>query len=563
MGGCLFTSSLLLFSITATAVSARVVVNELYYDHPGADAGHEFVELVDTDDAPADIGGLSLEFHNGSGSGWVVLWRAAPGTVLRAGAPFVIGASLVSPVPDVVVSLSLQNGPDAIRIVAADGTVLDLVGYGGLDDPLHAETKGAAAVPAGASIARVPDGVDTDDNSADFRAATPTPGRYNVARHDAGLAPAPGVPMRGARDAAGTELIALLISNHGTAGIPARAVRVSALDSSATGVTPRASVENRGAIAPGGFERAELPVALDRGYHWISLRAEYAPDERPGNDSLTIIRRVGRLSVLVSEVWSAPRSTCPQFVELYNAGTTPVDVGGWALRDMRASPVTIATDSLVLAPRTFVAVSASPAALVACVPRTPGDRVVGVDGSWPVFNRSGSGIADSVVVLDRHGIVTDAVAYPPLGTGISGRSLERVDLYDGTRAAVWRLSPSSDGCTPGLPNQASLYDAPVEGELDAGPNPFAPARGELLRIAVHAGAAVARVVVSVFDTAGRRVADVGSATSLPVVFLWDGRDRTGHPVRAGLYVVACEDFLADGTRGAVRKVVVGCAGGEH
>jgi hypothetical protein len=564
MGGVsrLFFFSLLLLSqfVSAGGVSARLVVNEVYYDHPGADGGYEFIELVDDSNAAADIGGLTLEFHNGTGTGWVVLWRAAPGTAIAAGMPFLIGAALVEPPPDVSVDLSLQNGPDAIRIVASDGTVLDVVGYGGLDDPAHVETLGAPPVAAGMAIARVPDGNDSGNNAADFVAAAPSPGRYNVPRRDVALALAGGTPPLYGRDAPGEERIVLEVVNAGVLAVAAGDVRVAVTDSTDAGSVEAATSTNASAIAAGGVERVELRVALTQGFHRLSARAEYAADERGHNDTVILLRRVGRVPVLVSEVWSAPAPQCPQFVEVFNAGMTPVDVGGWQLRDSRARPVPFATDSLVIPPRGFLAVSASPAALIACVPLTPRDGVVGVDGSWPSFNRSGSGVADSVVVTDRHGILVEAVGYPPLPTGLAGVSIERVDLYEGTRSPVWRLSPSANGCTPALPNEASLYDVPVTGELDVAPNPFAPARGDVLRIAVSAAGSVARVVVSVFDATGRRVADVGSASALPAVFLWDGRDRSGHAVRPGLYIVACEEFLADGTRGAVTKVVLGCAG---
>ncbi|MDH4336327.1 MAG: lamin tail domain-containing protein [Candidatus Krumholzibacteria bacterium] len=539
---------------------ARVVINEVYYDHPGADAGYEFVELIDTDGAAADIGGLTLEFHNGTGTGWVVLWRAEPGVTIRAGEPFLLGDAMVSPAPDVLTTLSLQNGPDALRIVDASGAVLDVVGYGGLDDAAYTETRGAAVVAAGMSIARVPDANDTGDNASDFAAAAPSPGRFNVPRRDVALALAPPTPALLGRDAPGEERIALEVVNTGVLAVDAGQVRVAIADSTEAGSVEAAVVVNAAVIPPGGAERVELRVALSLGFHRLAATAGYPADERGFNDTVVLLRRVGRVPVLVSEVWSAPAPQCPQFVEVFNAGDAPVDVGGWRLRDMRAQPVPIAADSLVIAPRGFLAVSASPAALIACVPQTPPGSVVGVDGSWPSFNRSGSGVADSVVVSDRHGIPVEAVAYPPLPTGISGVSIERVDLYPGARAPVWRLSPAAQGCSPGRPNGASLYDPPVEGELDVEPNPFAPARGDVLRIAVAAGAGVARVVVSVFDMTGRRVADVGSAFALPAVFLWDGRDRSGHTVRPGLYVVACEELLADGTRGTVQKVVVGCAG---
>ncbi|HEU4364605.1 MAG TPA: lamin tail domain-containing protein, partial [Candidatus Krumholzibacteria bacterium] len=499
----------LLLSVLVRDVSARVVVNELYYDHPGADAGYEFVELIDTAGAPADIGGLSLEFHNGTGTGWVVLWRAPAGTAMPAGVPFLVGAALVSPPPDALVDLALQNGPDAIRIVAADGTVLDVVGYGGLDDPAHVETRAVPVVAAGMSIARIPDGNDSDDNATDFAASAPSPGRFNVPRRDVALALAPGTPSLLGHDAPGEERIVFDVVNAGVLAVAAGGVRVAVTDSTESGSVEAAASVNAGTIAAGAAERVEVRVALARGFHRLSAKASYAADERGHNDTVVLLRRVGRIPVLVSEVWSAPSAQCPQFVEVFNAGPTPVDVGGWRLRDARARPVPFATDSLVIPPRGFLAVSASPAALLACVPRAPHDALLGVDGSWPSFNRSGSVVADSVVVLDRHGILVEAVGYPPLPSGFSGVSIERVDLYDGARAPVWRLSPSADGCTPALPNGASLYDPPVEGEIDVAPNPFTPGRGDELRIAVHAGAGVARVVVSVFDTTGRRVADVG------------------------------------------------------
>ncbi len=538
---------------------AAIVVNELYYDHPGADAGFEFVELLNTGADAVAIGDLSLEFHNGSGTGWSVVTRVPAGTVLEAGTLYVIGASAVLPLPDDLVDLALQNGPDAIRIVAADGTVLDVVGYGGLDDPAYVETLGVAAIVAGMSIARIPDGADTDDNAADFVAASPTPGRFNVARHDVAVGLAPDTPSHAGRDEAGIERIAVQLENRGLVDIPAASVAISARDSTRDAVADVVTATNATTIAPGTTERVALTLSLTAGYHWIDVVARYAPDERAGNDRVALVRRAGRIAVLVSEVWSAPRDGCPQFVELFNAGASEIDVGGWSLRDTRATPVPLASDSLVLAPRAFLAVTPSPSALVACVPETPAPATIGVDGSWPSFNRSGTSIADSVVVFDALGIRVDAVGYPPVASGASGRSLERVDLYEGTRGAVWRLSPAPSGCTPGLPNGASLYDPPVAGRLEVSPNPFSPARGDVLRVSLDGDESVARVAVHVFDASGRRVAEIGSATALPAVFLWDGSDTGGAVVRAGIYVVACEEFRADGTRGAVLKTVVGCA----
>ena len=83
-------------------------------------------------------------------------------------------------------------------------------------------------------------------------------------------------------------------------------------------------------------------------------------------------------------------------------------------------------------------------------------------------------------------------------------------------------------------------------------------RGQTALITVSAQREPSRAMVQVFDVSGRRVCEIGSSTSLPFVFLWDGRDAGGRLVIPGIYVVACELFgLVTGNR-ETKKVVLGC-----
>jgi hypothetical protein len=541
--------------------AARVVINELYYDHPGTDTGHEFIELYNPDTVAADITGATIEFHNGTGTAWTLVWRAPAATTIAPDGLFVVGENLVVPLPDAVIVYSLQNGPDAIRLVASDGTVLDTVGYGGLDDPAFCETRGAAVVPAGKSIARALDGVDSDDNAADFVSASPTPGRHNVARDDAALALPPEVAARAGREHPGTERIPVWIENRGLAPIGVGEVSLSLADSSRDGVSESAAGSNQNEILPGQDERVVVSAPLARGYHWLTITLRYARDERDDNNRVRLVRRAGRVPVLVSEVWSSPRDGCPQFVEWMNAGDEPVDVTGFAIRDERAHPVVIDADTLVMESGAWIALTADPDRLAACVAGAVRERLFGVRGAWPTFNRSGGAVADSVVVFDRQGIVVDAVAYPAVPSASAGRSLERVDLFPHDGAAVWRLSDAAAGCSPARANRAFI-DAPAPaGHVQVSPNPFAPARGELMRVAATPAPDVARVDVWVYDVEGHRVAALGGTTSFPALFVWDGRRDDGVVVEPGLYIVATEMFRADGSRMGVDKVVVGCAAG--
>ena len=540
---------------------ARIVINELYYDHPGTDTGHEFIELINTEIAPADISGTTIEFHNGTGTTWVLVWRAPAATVIAADGLFVLGGNLVTPLPDAVTTYSLQNGPDAIRLVDANGRVLDTLGYGALDDPLFAETMGAVRVPAGKSIARALDGVDSDDNSIDFVAATPTPGRHNVARRDAALVVGAATAARSARREPGIEHVGVRIENRGLVSIAAGDVALELSDSS-EGVTEFSEAgTNRAEILPGHDERVVVNAALSRGYHWLAISLRDSLDEREDNNRVQLLRRVGRIPILVSEVWSSPREGCPQFVEWMNAGSAPVDVTGFSIRDERAHPVVIDADTLTLDPGAWIALSADPDHLAECVPAAPQARLFGVRGAWPTFNRSGGALADSILVFDRYGIVVDAVSYPAVPSASAGKSLERVDLFLHEGPAVWRLSDAAEGCSPAIANRAFIDTPAPRGHVAVTPNPFAPARGDLLRVAATPSVDVARIDVWVYDLDGHRLAALGGTTSFPSLFVWDGRRDDGVAVAPGLYIVATEMFRADGSRIEVDKVVVGCAAG--
>src|SRR5688572_4249398 len=560
MGGVFFFVLACVSLVVARVCDARVVINELYYDHPGTDTGHEFIELINSSLSPADISGAVIEFHNGTGATWVLVWTAPPGTVIAPDGIFVVGGDLVMPRPDAVIPYALQNGPDSIRLVSADGDVFDTVGYGGLDDPVFVEGIGVAPVTAGKSIARVLDGVDSDDNSMDFAASSPTPGRHNVAREDAALSLAS--PARAGLDHAGVERIAVLIQNRGLVPISAGEVALELFDSTASGTVSYEAGSNRAAIPPGGAERVVSAALLSPGYHWVDLVARFARDERPENDRVQALRRAGRIPILVSEVWSSARDGCPQFIEWMNAGPDPLQIAGFTLRDERARPVALDTDSLVLAPGGWMAVSADPDRLAACIPGAPRERLFGVRGAWPTFNRSGGASADSVVVLDVHGIPVDAVSYPAVPSSQAGHSLERIDLFVHAGPAVWRLSDAPGGCSPAIANRAFMDRPAPAGEVVVSPNPFAPARGDVLRVAASPPAPVARIDACVYNLDGQRIAALGGTTSFPPLLVWDGRGADAVAASPGIYLVAVELFQADGARVGVERVVVGCAAGS-
>jgi hypothetical protein len=542
-------------SVCVAGADAQLVINEIYYDHPGSDTGYEFIELMNVSGAGVALAVVTIEFHNGSGEGWEVIWTGGAG-VLPGGELYAVGGALVRPPPGAVSGFSLQNGPDAIR-VTVDGEPADLVAYGGLDDGAYAEGVSAPGVDAGLSLVRIPDGHDSGDNAADLAPAGPSPGAFNVARHDAAVG-ASGATRGGAvLGIDGRELLTLIVTNGGQHDIGPGLAAVDLRDSTVAGSSFLERSINDSEIVPGGEFEFTVSVILSPGYHWLVADVDFLGDERPANNRVVLVRRVGGPALLVSEVLCYPAGDCPQFVELFNAGTD-VDISGFKLRDRSHSPAVVTTRSVTIPAHGYAVITPDAGALEACFPGARNGIIVEHGGTWPTFNRTGSGgVSDSVIFTDALTLPVDAVAYPPVGTDHVGRSLERVDLFPGRVTQTWVLSRDPSGASPGRPNERSLFAPPVSGDVDVTPRTFSPFDGETLTVSVDAEPGM-MVAVTVYDVEGRRVTALGSASAFPAVFVWDGRGDGGRGLLPGLYIVVCEMFASDGSRSASRKTVVGC-----
>ncbi len=178
---------------TGTCVAPpRIVINEIDYDQPRRDTA-EFIELYNAGASPATLDGLSVVLVNGrDGSEYHTI--PLSGTLPAGGFALVQPMGSTSPtpmgVPVFLYDNNIQNGsPDCVKLVqSADGSLLDGVSYEGMVPGCGEGTDGAPTDitrddmggDVEGSIARIPDGTDTDDNAADFVFTTmPTPGQPN------------------------------------------------------------------------------------------------------------------------------------------------------------------------------------------------------------------------------------------------------------------------------------------------------------------------------------------------------------------------------------------------
>lgn len=180
----LFTGCMALSSSIPLTSNAAVVINEIDYDQPGTDNA-EFIELFNSGASPVSLDNYSVDLINGSSSS---SYRTIDlsGFNIAANGYFVMcgDASLVANCDYSFTTTSgwFQNGaPDAVGLYQ-NSILLDSLSYEGILLPF---TEGTMLSISDSntdivSIARIPNGFDSNINATDFQLGCITPGSANV-----------------------------------------------------------------------------------------------------------------------------------------------------------------------------------------------------------------------------------------------------------------------------------------------------------------------------------------------------------------------------------------------
>jgi len=522
-----------LIALALCAPPAHPLIAEVLYDALGDDTGVEFVELFNPMPTPYPLAGARLEAGDGAGPDrWTLRWLGAALDTIRAGGRFLVGGAHVAPMPDAVVQLDLQNGPDAVRIVWADGAI-EVVGYGAHTLSEYACGDAAPDVPSGLSLARTPDGSDLGSNALDFAAAAPSPGAANRPGRDVAVVagtlilepgqPAPDVLAR----------MTGVVANRGAETIAEREVELHVTQAGTQGEPPLGSAFLERTIAPGDTARFGVPLSgLPAGKRVLRLRARLAGDASAANDADSLLVRVGSGPLEVTEIQFHPAEGEGEWVEVRNRSVTPLVLADFTLSDRRGAPGVPADGSGALAADSLAVLAQDRAALLARFPTLDASRVWEAR-PWSSLNNSddSTGVADVVTLRESDGTPCEQVPYS--GSGVpSGVPLER--RADGT----W--SPAADPL--GSPLAPPRVLPPLAARFVVHPR----------RVSV--GATVAsigwdlpwprgRIAVELYDLAGRRVAQVLPETAVP--------SRGERPwgavgVAPGLYLLALLARAEDG-----------------
>lgn len=526
-------------ALAACSPASRAIVAEVHYDAAGDDTGREFVELYNPFPAACPLAGLRLEAGDGSAPGrWTLRWTGGAADSVPAFGRFVVGGSLVSPAPDRVVTLDLQNGPDALRLAWPDGAV-ETVGWGAHEFAEYACGESAPDVASGQSLARVPDGADLGSNALDFRAADPSPGRPNLRARDlalvrGALAASPAQPLPGE-----ALLVSLAVANAGSEPVAADAARLvlsgDALAGSLAFALPAIGAGETLAVA-------RASAAGNAGRARLLARVEWPGDERAANDADTLALRVGEGPLELTEIQFHPAAGEGEWVEVRNRSGAPLALAGFTLADRASAGAPVAA-AAVLAPESLAVLAQDRAALLAAFPGLDTARVLAV-APWASLNNSdgGGGVADEVVLREPDGLAADRVAYSAAGVP-AGTPLEK-------RGGAWAAALATRGTPLAGPRGPDTRGAAFA---------LSPRRlggnGRELTLAWVLPWPRAKVTVELYDLSGRRAArlldEVASGAA-------DERRVALGDLAPGLYVAVLRAH--DGPRAVTHQAALRVAG---
>lgn len=216
----------------AQAVSPDLVISQVYGGggNSGAIYTHDFVELFNRGTTTVSLVGLSIQYASATGTGnfgantaqiTPLSGSLAPGQYLLIQEATNVAVGSPLPTPDITDSTPINMSGSAGKVALVNSTtslgcnggstpcsaaqlalILDLVGYGSANffegsGPAPTLTNSTAAFRAGAGC------IDTDNNAADFTAATPAPRNTATPLHscaDAAPDVASTYPASGATD---------------------------------------------------------------------------------------------------------------------------------------------------------------------------------------------------------------------------------------------------------------------------------------------------------------------------------------------------------------------------
>jgi predicted extracellular nuclease len=359
------------------APSAGIVISQIYGGggNSGAPLTHDFIELFNRGNVPVALTGWSLQYTSATGTGHFgaspTQITELPAVTLNPGQYFLVqqaGGANGNPLPaaDFIdatpIAMAATGGKVALASTttplgcnggstpcpaAALATIIDLVGYGAADF-----FEGAAVAPTlsntTAAFRNDSGCTETDDNSADFSSATPSPRTTNSPLH-----PCSGLPSLSVSDVSvmegdsGTVTATFVVSLSSPAESGGVTFDISTQDGSATAAGGDYTANSLvGQMIPAGQQTYSFEV-LAFGDTNIEINETFFVNVTnvsgagvgDGQGAGTITNddfAPPVFDVVISQVYggggNAGATLRNDFIELFNRSGVAIDITGWSVQ---------------------------------------------------------------------------------------------------------------------------------------------------------------------------------------------------------------------------------------
>lgn len=252
-----------------------------------------------------------------------------------------------------------------------------------------------------------------------------------------------------------------------------------------------------------------------------------------------------------------------EYVELLNADSAAIDIGGWKLYDAGRTPQITLPSNLSILPNGYLLIACD-SSIYSRFPWLKDSTNVVLANRSSLSLNSGS---DQVRLCDRAGSTVDSVAYSESWhwrelDDAHGISLERISANAPSNDRHnWSSSVATPGGTPGAINSRSITPGTSESLLSTTPRTISPDGDgfeDFIRIGYRLPLIAAHIVITIFDRRGQPVCTIAEnePTGDTGERIWNGTDNHGIPLRPGLYIVRLEAYGDEGSVGANTVVIV-------
>ncbi len=408
------------------------LINEVMYDPVGADAGKEWIEIYNPSPYPYSLLNWTIQT---AGSFFKVDFTF-PDIIIQPGEYIIVGEYDIE-FADFIANLDLQNGgsaTDGVRLVSADSSYTDTLLYDSPnsnnlpDDTHNPGISFVSTVTPGYTLARFPNGYDTNQISNWQAAQYPSPKQANFSYYDLEIK---DLNLSIHEDNCTLQII---IHDLSTSPVSNLDVKMSIIHNQEFIFLNAVNLLFNNRIA---LYDIVLNISLNS-LNTIITEISYAQDVDNSNNLMEIAFFHGVNPLIINEVQFQPLSDEPEWIEFYNRTDEFFQINNAFIQDAAGGKAFFTAG---IPAHDYLIVTQNQEMLLEKFPELNPKKLV-QPSTWAILNNT----TETIELFLHEQVKVDSISY--VGHySMRGISLERKNPYDDNNYE-WHYSVNERGSTP-------------------------------------------------------------------------------------------------------------------